>query len=107
MVHIALTDYVVHDAQKLYKLVRLFICCKPRQIIIDTSIIDLNTKLVLVYYNKGKSNLLRVRNDVTLFGLKDQLDKINRRLNNKDTRRVDNVEYRRPSTESDVNVHFT
>ena len=38
--------------------------------------------------------------------LKDQLDLINCRLNHKDTRRVDNVEYRRPSIIVDGRVWF-
>jgi len=77
--------------KNFYKLVQLFICCKPHQIIMDTSIINPNTKLVCSLLQRGKFNLVRVRNDVTLFGLKDQLDQINRRLNHRDTRRVDNV----------------
>jgi len=54
-----------------------------------------NTKLAAVYYNGGKPpHLCRIRNDVTLYGLKDELDQINRQLNHKDTRRVVSVEYR-------------
>jgi len=60
----------------------------------DTLAIDRNTKLVVVYHNKGKRpHLFRVWNDVTLSGLKDQLNKIKRQINHKDTRRVDGVEY--------------
>ena len=56
-----------------------------------------NTKLAAVYYNGGKPpHLCRIRNDVTLYGLKDELDQINRQLNHKDTRRVVSVEYRCP-----------
>ncbi|KEH40583.1 hypothetical protein MTR_1g031920 [Medicago truncatula] len=54
-----------------------------------------------------KPNLFRVRNDFTLYGLKDQLDQINCRLNHKDTRRVDSDEYRRPSTGSNGSIQFT
>ena len=50
---------------------------------------DLNTKLAAIYYNgENHPHLLRIRNDVTLSGLKDQLDQINRQLNHRDTRRV-------------------
>jgi len=38
-------------------------------------------------------------NDGTLSGLKDQLDQINHKLNHRDTRRVDGVEYARPSSD--------
>jgi len=55
---------------------------------------DPNTKLAAVYYTGGKQpHLFRIRNDVTLSGLKDQLDQINRQLNHRDTRRVVGVEY--------------
>jgi len=43
--------------------------------------IDLNTKLVAVCYNSEKLNLFRVRVNVTLVDLKDQLDQIICRLN--------------------------
>jgi hypothetical protein len=65
------------------------------------SVIDPNTMLFVVYYNWGKPpHMLRVCTDVTLSGLKDQLDQINCQLNHKDTRSVDGVNYRRPSTDS-------
>jgi len=71
-------------------------------------VIDPNTKLVAVYYNKGKTpHLFRIRIDVTLFGLKDQLDQINCQLNHRDTRRVDGVDYWRPSTDSARIVQFS
>jgi len=55
---------------------------------------DPNTKLAAVYYNGGTpTHLFRIRNDVTLFGMKDELDQINRQLNHRDTRRVVGVEY--------------
>ncbi|AES67596.1 hypothetical protein MtrunA17_Chr2g0327941 [Medicago truncatula] len=74
----------------------------------DTLVIDLNTKIVAIYYNRGKlSYLFRVRNYVTLFGFKDQLNQINRQMNHVDTRRVDSVEYRRPLTDSAGRVQFT
>jgi len=43
---------------------------------------------------RGKPpHLFWIRNDVTLSSLKDQLDQINRQLNNRDMRRVVNAEY--------------
>jgi len=69
--------------------------------------IYMNTKLAEVYYNAEKSNFFRVQVDVMLLDLKDQLNQINHRLNHKDTRRVDNVEYFPPSTNSDGSVWFT
>jgi len=45
-------------------------------------VIDSNTKLVAICYNEGKPpHLFEIRTDVTLFGLKNQLDQINRQLN--------------------------
>jgi len=58
--------------------------------------IGLNTKLTAIYYNMGKPHLFRVLVNVTLSGLKDQLNQINSRLNHKDIGRVDNVEYHCP-----------
>jgi len=56
---------------------------------------DPNTKLAAVYYTGGKQpHLFRICNNVTLSGLKDELDQINRQLNHRDTRRVIGVEYR-------------
>jgi len=50
---------------------------------------DPSTKLAAVYYNGGTPpHLFRIRNDVTLSRLKDELDQINRQLNHRDTRRV-------------------
>jgi len=57
----------------------------------NTYPVDLNTKLVTIYYNEGKSNLFRVWVDVTLSVLKVRLDQINCWLNHRDTRMVDNV----------------
>lgn len=54
----------------------------------NPSVIDLNTKLVVVYYNGGNPYLFMVQVDVTLSDFKDQLGQ----LNHKDTRRVDGVE---------------
>ncbi|AES95398.1 hypothetical protein MTR_5g025030 [Medicago truncatula] len=48
-----------------------------------------------------------IHTDVTISRLKDQLDQINRQLNHKDTRRVDDVEYRHPSTDSARSVWFS
>jgi hypothetical protein len=53
-----------------------------------------------------KFNLFRVRVNVMLLDLKDQLDQINNRINHKDTRRVYSVEDRHPSTDSDGSVWF-
>lgn len=46
----------------------------------NTYPVDVNTNLVLVYYNTEKSSF-RVHIYVTLFGLKDQLNQINGRVN--------------------------
>jgi len=68
---------------------------------------DPNTKLATVYYNDGKPpHLFRIRNDVTLSGLKDQLDQIKCQLNNKDARRVVGVEYRCPLFDSTGSLRF-
>jgi hypothetical protein len=45
--------------------------------------------------------------DVTLSGLKGQLNEINLELEYRDTRRVDDVEYRCPSTDSSGNLQFS
>jgi len=45
--------------------------------------------------------------DVILSELKDRLDQLNCWLNNKDTKRMDNVECHRPSTDSNGSVQFT
>jgi len=60
---------------------------------------DLDTKLATIYYNKGNPNLFKIRVDVTLLVLNDELSHINCWLNHKDIRTVDNVEYRRPLTD--------
>ncbi|AES61565.1 hypothetical protein MTR_1g086160 [Medicago truncatula] len=83
-----------------------FICYKLHDITLNAYPVDLNTKLTTINYNEGKLNLFRVQVDVTLSLLKDQLDQINHRLNHKDIRRVDNVEYYHPSTDSYGNVWF-
>ncbi|MCI63906.1 hypothetical protein A2U01_0085163, partial [Trifolium medium] len=57
-----------------------------------------------VYYNNGKPNLFSVNVDVKLLDLKHQLDQLNGRLNCCDARRVDDVEYRRLSVDSDKRV---
>lgn len=51
--------------------------------------------------------MFRIRVNVTLFGLKDQLDQINGHLNHIEPRRVDHVEYRRQSIDSDGSSNFT
>ncbi|RHN72166.1 hypothetical protein MtrunA17_Chr2g0284721 [Medicago truncatula] len=69
---------------------------------------DPNTKLAAVYYNGGTPpHLFRILDDVTLSGLKDELDRINRQLNHKDTRRVVGVEYRCPLSDSAGPLRFS
>lgn len=51
-------------------------------------------------------DLFRVRVDVTLVDLKGQLNQINRRLDHRDTGRVDNVGYRRLLIDSTVRLQF-
>ena len=69
---------------------------------------DPNTKLAAVYYNGGTSlHLFRIRDDVTLSGLKDELDQINCQLNRRDTRRVVGVEYRCPLSDSAGSLRFS
>jgi len=69
---------------------------------------DPNTKLAAVYYNGGtRPHLFRICNDVTLFGLKDELDQLNRQLNHRDTRRVVGVEYRCLLSDSTGSLHFS
>ena len=69
---------------------------------------DPNTKLAAVYYNGGTPpHLFRIRDDVTLSGLKDELDQINRQLNRRDTRRVVGVEYRCPLSDSAGSLRFS
>ncbi|MCI14784.1 hypothetical protein A2U01_0035916 [Trifolium medium] len=51
-----------------------------------------NTHLAAVYYNNKKSNLFRIKVDVTLVDLKHQLDQLNGRLKCRDARRVVNIE---------------
>ena len=74
----------------------------------QNSVFDPNTKLAAIYYNGGKPpHLFRIPTDVTLFGLKSQLNQINLELNYRDTRRVDGVEYQCPSIDSAGSVRFT
>ena len=69
---------------------------------------DPNTKLDGVYYNGGTPpHLFRIHNDVTLSGLKDELDQINCQLNHRDTRRVVSVEYRCPLSDSVSSLRFS
>ncbi|AES90849.1 cytochrome b6/F complex subunit VIII [Medicago truncatula] len=69
---------------------------------------DPNTKLAAVYYNGGTPpHLFRIRDNVTLSGLKDDLDQINRQLNHKDTRRVDGVQYRCPLSDLAESLRFS
>ena len=79
----------------------------PEKKIIKFPGFDLNIKLAAVYYNEGKPpHLFRIRNDVTLSGLKDELDQIIRQLNHKDTRRVVGVKYRCPLSDSAESLRF-
>ena len=73
----------------------------------DNYPVDPNTKLAAVCFNGRKPNLFGVWVGVTLVDLKYQLDQINRRLNHRDTRRVDNVGYRRPSVNSVRRLQFS
>jgi hypothetical protein len=69
---------------------------------------DPNTKLAVVYYTGEKQpHLFRIRNDVTLSGLKDELDQINLQLNHRNTRRVIGVEYRCPLSDSARSLRFS
>jgi hypothetical protein len=69
---------------------------------------DPNTKLAAVYYNGRKPPLLfRIRKDVTISELKDQLDQVNRQLNHRDKRRVIGVEYRCPLSDSARSLRFS
>jgi len=52
-------------------------------------LVDPNTMLATVCFNGGKPNLFKVRVDVALVDLKDQLDQIIRLLNHRDTKRVE------------------
>jgi len=61
---------------------------KPHHITLNTYQVQLNTKLGAMSYNMGKSNMFRVRANVMMFGMKDQMDQISGRLNRRDTRRV-------------------
>jgi len=70
-------------------------------------VVNVNTKLAAMYYNVEKPNLFRVHVDVTLSNMNDQLDQINSRLNHRDTRRINNVQYRHPSVDSDGRVRCT
>jgi len=49
-----------------------------------------------VRFNGGNSHLFKVRIDVTLKDLKDQLNEINQGLNPEDTRRMEDLQYARP-----------
>jgi len=49
-----------------------------------------------ICFNGRNPYLFKVRDDVTLKDLKDQLNEINQRLNPGDTQRVEDVQYGRP-----------
>jgi len=108
MVHIASTMSVVHDKKKLLKIsVYFFISCKSHQIIIDNSVIDLNTKLAVIYYNVGKTPSAQCLKWCHIYGLKDQHDQIDCKLECRDTRRMYNVKYQFPSIDSAGRVLFS
>jgi hypothetical protein len=48
-----------------------------------------------------------IRTDITFSELKDHLDQINSQLNHRDTKRMDDVEYRRSSIDSAGAVRFS
>ena len=50
-----------------------------------------------VRFNSGNHYLFKVRVDITLKDLKDQLNEINQELNPGDTSRVEDHQYARPS----------
>jgi len=49
-----------------------------------------------VHFNGGNHHLFKVRVDITLKDMKDQLNEINQGLNLGDTRRVEDLQYARP-----------
>jgi len=52
----------------------------------ENTVFNPNTMLVAVYYNGGQPpHLFRIPTDVTLSGLKSQLNQINLKLNYRDT----------------------
>jgi len=67
----------------------------------------MNFNLIVVYYHKGKSNLIKINVDVTLSNLKDQLNQMNGCLNYGDTRMVASFEYHCQSIGSNGCVRFT
>ena len=94
----------------LYKLGSLFSLQVnyTRKKIMEFSGFDPNTKLAAIYYSGGTPpHLFRIRNDVTLSTLKDELNQINRQLNHRDTRRVVGVEYRCPFSNPAGSLRFS
>lgn len=84
------------------------ICSKPHHMTMHTYLVDLNMKLAAIYYKVENPICSRsVFIDVTLSGFTDQPDEMNNFLNHKNTRRLDNVEHRLPSTDLIGSVHFT
>jgi len=83
----------------------IFLRCRFKTMYIY--LVDLNTMLAAVCYNVGKPNLSRVQVNVMLVDLKDLLDQINWKLNKRDTRRVNNVGYRRPSIDTSGRLQFS
>lgn len=60
----------------------------------------MNSNIIAVYYKEGTSNLIWTNIDEKLCDLKDQLTKLNDRLNQDNTRKVTKVEYCRLSIDS-------
>ncbi|MCH92165.1 hypothetical protein A2U01_0013100 [Trifolium medium] len=68
----------------------------------------MRSTLAAVYYNNGKPILFRINDDETFEGLKQQLNQLNRTVNNRnDNRTVSSLMYRKPSIGSDGRVTFT
>ncbi|CAJ2645392.1 unnamed protein product [Trifolium pratense] len=68
----------------------------------------MRSTLAAVYYNHGKPILFRINDDETFVGLKQQLNQLNRTVNNRnDNRTVSSLKYRKPSIGSDGRVTFT
>jgi len=61
------TIFVVHNKQKLVKIGVFVVHCKT----MNTCPIELNSTLIIVYYNKGKSNMFRINVDVTMHDAKN------------------------------------
>ncbi|PNX58696.1 hypothetical protein L195_g051042, partial [Trifolium pratense] len=68
----------------------------------------MRSTLAAVYYNHGKPILFRINDDETFVGLKQQLNQLNRTVNNRnDNRTVSSLKYRKSSIGSDGRITFT